>query len=430
MDKTQFLFIFTLVMLKAFKYRIYPTEEQTLLIEQHFGSCRLVYNLALEAKKMAYSGAKYNLSRMDLQKQLIDLKKECDWLWNINSQSLQSQLLNLDVAFKKFFKQGSGFPKFKSKHGRQSFQCPQNVSVEDKILWLPKFKSGVPIILHRPFKGAIKTVTISRNSTGKYFASILVETGEKLPAKPIPIKDRAIGIDVGLKDFVAVGNINLTRSFKIDNPKYLRNETKLLARRQRQLSRKIKGSKNRDKAKLRVARLHERILNKRKDFTNKISYRLVNDNQVNTICIEDLNVKGMMKNHKLARAIGDVAWGELFRQLKYKSDWVGKNLLVADRFSATSKDCHKCGYKNNSLALSDRVWDCPICGTHHDRDENAVPNIITSAFLKYNKNRDGLPELTLGESLPLLPAKNRKRKARTKSQEKFRDNSVLPLVSS
>ena len=420
-------------MLKAFKYRIYPESEQIVLLEKHFGCTRSVYNLGLSARQLAYSGNKVSVSYSKLNEQLNDLKEGFPFFKEVNSQSLQSSLRNLDTAFEKFFKYGAGFPKFKSKRGKQSFQCPQHVSVEDKMLWLPKFKSGVPIVLHRPFKGKIKTVTISKTPTEKYFASILVENEEeKLPIKPIPEKEYAIGIDVGLKSFATIGNIDLTRSFKIENPKYLVRSEKILARRQKQFSKKIKGSNNREKSRLTLSRLHEKIFNQRKDFTNKISFRLVNDSQVNTICIEDLNVRGMMSNHKLARAIGDVGWNELFSQLKYKSDWNGKNLLLAERFSATSKDCHKCGHKNNSLTLAIREWDCPICRTHHDRDENSVPNIITSAFVRYdkNKNRDGLPESTLGESLPLSSRKTPKRKARTKNQEKFRDDSVIQFSAS
>ena len=417
-------------MLKAFKYRIYPDAEQSVLLEKHFGCTRSVYNLGLSARQLAYSGNKVSLSYGKLNLQLNDLKEGFPFFKEVNSQSLQSSLRNLDTAFEKFFKCGAGFPKFKSKHGRQSFHCPQNVSVEDEMIWLPKFKSGVPIVLHRAFKGEIKTVTISRTPTNKYFASILVENKDKkLPVKLVPTKERAIGIDVGLKSFATVGNIDSMRSLKIDNPKYLRRSAELLERRQRQLSKKVKGSKNREKARLKLARKYEKIEKQNKDFLHKLSYRLTHDNQVDVICIEDLNVKGMMANHKLARAIGEVSWSEFFRQLKYKSDWNGKTVLEAERFSATSKNCHACGYKNNSLTLSDREWNCPICEAHHDRDENAVPNIISSAFLKYNKNRDGLPELTLGESLPLSSRKTLRRKARTKNQEKFRDNSVLPLVA-
>lgn len=428
--KIKFNFV---LMLKAFKYRIYPDDEQIVLLEKHFGCIRSVYNWGLSARQLAYSGNKISVSYGKLNEQLGDLKEGFPYFKEVNSQSLQSSLRNLDVAFQKFFSKQSGFPKFKSKRGRQSFSCPQNVTVDfnKSELDLPKFKSNIPIVLHRKFKGEVKTVTISKNPTGKYFASILVDNKDcKLPAKPTPLKERAIGIDVGLKSFATVGNIDLTNTFKIENPKYLRRETESLARRQRQLSHKIKGSKNREKARLKLARKYEKIENRNKDFLHKLSYRLTHDNQVDVICIEDLNVKGMMANHKLARAIGEVGWSEFFRQLGYKSDWTGKHILEAGRFSTTSKDCHVCGHKNNLLTLSDRVWDCPNCGTHHDRDENAVPNIITSAFDKYYKNRDGLPESTLGESFPLSLPKTRKRKARTKNQEKFRDNSVLSFSAS
>lgn len=407
--------------MRSYKYRISPDKDQIHLIEQHFNCCRFIYNLALETKIVAYSGTKYNIPKRDLQKQLVSLKDECKWLRDINSQSLQSQILNLDTAYINFFKGYSGFPKFKSKRGRQSFQCPQSVIIdfEKSLLHLPKFKSDIPIKLHRTFKGTIKTVTISKNLTGRYFASILVDTGIIIPKKTIPTKEGAIGIDVGINSFATVCNIDLTRSLKINNPKYLSVNKDMLSLRHRQFSKKKINSKNKEKARYRLARLNEKISNQRNDFINKVSYRLVNDNQVNTICIEDLNVAGMMFNHTLARSISDTAWGEFFRQLKYKCDWSGKNILKAERFSATSKTCHVCGYRNNFLTLSNRKWDCPICKTHHDRDENAVPNIISSAFLKYNKNRDGLPELTLGESLPLSSLITTKRKARSKNQEKF-----------
>ena len=416
-------------LLRAYKYRIYPADEQKVLMEKHFGCARLIFNTGLLHRKYAWQGG-VSVGYFQSANELKALKNDFPFLKEVNSQSLQSALKNLDIAFLGMFKNRTGYPKFKSRVGKQSFSCPQNVSVEGKTLWLPKFTEGIPIELHRPFKGTIKTVTISRTPTNKYFASILVDTGIAVPDKKSVTEASAIGIDVGLKSFATIGNIDLTHAFKIDNPKYSRQEAELLARRKRQLSKKVKGSNNREKARLTLARKYEKIEKQNKDFLHKLSYRLTHDNQVDVICIEDLNVKGMMANHKLARAIGEVSWSEFFRQLKYKSDWNGKTVLEAGRFSATSKDCHVCGCKNNSLTLSNREWDCPICGTHHDRDENSVPNIISSAFLKYNKNRDGLPESTLGESLPLSLPKTRKRKARTENQEKFRDNSLLSLVPS
>ncbi len=415
-------------MLRAYKYRIYPSEQQIILIEKHFGCSRLIFNTGLQYRKYAWESG-VSVGYFESNKELTSLKKEYPFLKEVNSQSLQSSLRNLDTAFVNMFKGRGGYPKFKSKFDKQSFSCPQNAFVEGKLLWLPKFNEGIEIVLHRKFRGEIKTVNISRTPTNKYFASILVETGIQLPNKPEPTRERSNGIDVGLDSFATVGNIDLTRKSKIENPKYLRKQTELLKMRQRQLAKKKKGSRNREKARLKLARKHEKIKNKNNDFLNKTSFGLVNDNQVDTNCIEDLNVKGMMKNHKLARAIGEVSWSEFFRQLKYKSDWVGKSVLEAERFSATSKDCHCCGYKNKAMPLSVREWDCPTCGTHHDRDENSVPNIIASAFEKhYKQNRDGLPESTLGESSPLSLPKTRKRKARTLNQEKYL-NPVLSLAS-
>lgn len=412
-------------MLRAYKYRIYPNEEQCVLIEKHFGCVRLLYNLGLTYRERAWEN-RVSVGYNECSAELTELKKEYPFLKEVNSQSLQSSLKNLDASYKGFFKKQSRYPSFKSKIGKQSFSCPQHTTVDfkDKLLYLPKFKSGIPIVIHRAFKGDSKTIAISKTPTGKYFASVLVETGVELPAKKTPAIKRAIGIDVGLKDFATIGDVNLSKVIKIDNPKYLRLDTEVLKRRRRQLARKVKGSNNREKARLKLARKHEKIANKNKDFLHKISYSLTSDNQVGVICIEDLNVKGMMANHKLARAIGEVSWSEFFRQLKYKSDWNGKLVLEAGRFSATSKDCHVCGCKNNSLLLLDREWACSDCGAIHDRDGNAVVNIISSAFEKY-KNRDGLPELTLGESSPLSSRKKTKGKERTVSQEKFRSKSVL-----
>ena len=395
-------------MLKGFKYRIYPTEEQSVLIDKHIGCTRLVYNLGLEAKKLAYLGAKTNLSYFDLNTQLNELKKEYGWMKEVNAQSMQASLHNLDESFTKFFRKQNDFPQFKKKSGRQSFSCPQHTSIDwvENKLYAIKFKEGIAIELHKPFKGKIKNTTISKTASGKYFASVLVESNEVIPAKPVPTKERAIGIDVGLISMAVIADRNLENISTIENPKWMQNIQHLIKRRQKQLSRKLKGSKNREKAKLKLARLHERIARQRLDFTHKLTYKLTHDSQVDTICIEDLNIKGMVKNHKLAGAISAVAWGEMFRQLEYKSDWNGKNILQAHRFSATSKTCGCCKNINNNLTLKDRTWICPTCNSVNDRDENAIPNIIDSAFDEYIKtNRDGLPELTPAETQPLSKRK-------------------------
>jgi len=283
------------LMYKAYKYRIYPNNSQKELIHKHCGSVRYLYNLALETKTTAYLGNKVNLSRYDLQKQLVGLKKDLPWLKETNSQSLQSALINLDDAYKKFFK-GYGFPKFKSKHSKQSFHVPQNVKIEDGKLIIPKFKEGIRLIQHRDIKGGIKSATVSVTPTGKYFVSILCDTGNECLPKPKVTEDALIGIDLGIKDFAVTSEGEV-----VENPKFLRNNLQRLKVLQRKASKKQKGSQNRKKAYKRVSLLHEKIKNQRQDFLHKVSTRLVSENQ--TICLEDLGVQNMVKNHKLAQAI-------------------------------------------------------------------------------------------------------------------------------
>jgi len=374
-------------MYKAFKYRIYPSNPQKVLIAKHIGSSRFVYNLALETKNAAYLGSKYNFSPFDLIKQLPELKKECEWLKEVNSQSLQQSIQNMDIAFKKFFK-GAGFPKFKSKHrGKQSFSIPQNVIVENNLLIIPKFKEGINIVLHREIKGTIKSATISVTPTGKYFVSVLVDTNTEMPIKA-PIKENTtIGIDLGIKDFAITSDGEV-----FENPKNLRKAQSKLKYVQRKYS-KNKGKRT----KQRLALLHEKVANKRKDFLHKLSTKLIRENQ--TICLEDLAVSNMVKNHNLAQAISDVSWSTFVTMLEYKADWYGKNILRIGRFAPSSKTCNCCGYINKELTLKDREWTCPKCGVVLDRDVNASINIKSFA-LKNNlseehtlKNHDELPTL-------------------------------------
>jgi putative transposase len=374
-------------MLKGFKYRIYPTNSQKELIAKHIGSSRFVYNLALETKNVAYLGSKHNFSPFDLIKQLPELKKECEWLKEVNSQSLQQSIQNMDIAFKKFFK-GAGFPKFKSKHrGKQSFSIPQNVIVENNLLIIPKFKEGINIVLHREIKGTIKSATISVAPTGKYFVSVLVDTNTEMPIKA-PIKENTtIGIDLGIKDFAITSDGEV-----FENPKNLRKAQSKLKYVQRKYS-KNKGKRT----KQRLALLHEKVANKRKDFLHKLSTKLIRENQ--TICLEDLAVSNMVKNHNLAQAISDVSWSTFVTMLEYKADWYGKNILRIGRFAPSSKTCNCCGYINKELTLKDREWTCPKCNSVLDRDVNASINIKSFA-LKNNlseehtlKNHDELPTL-------------------------------------
>ncbi len=357
-------------MYKAFKYRIFPTESQKELIAKHIGHSRYVYNLALETKNAAYISAKHNYSAFDLIKQLPELKKECPWLKEVNSQSLQQAIQNMDIAFKNFFK-GADFPKFKSKHkGKQSFSIPQNVIVKNDLLIIPKFKEGIKMSLHRPTKGTIKSATISITPTGKYFVSILCDTNIEMPIKVPITESTTIGIDLGIKDFAITSEGEV-----FENPKYLRKAQSKLKYVQRKYS-KYKGKRT----KQRLALLHEKVVNKRKDFLHKLSSKLISENQ--TIALETLAVKNMVKNHNLAQAISDVSWSTFVSMLEYKADWYGKNILRIGQFAPSSKTC-SCGVINKDLKLSDREWTCKSCGTTHDRDILAACNIKSFALKNY-----------------------------------------------
>lgn len=375
-------------MLRSYKYRLYPDEEQTELLNKHFGCCRFIYNLALECKQMAYSGSKLNISCFDLMKQLTDLKKECVWLKEVNSQSLQQSIANLDIAFTKFFRGQSDFPKFKKKTtAKQSFNVPQNVIIENNKLVIPKFKKGIDIVLHRKIKGTIRQATISKTSTGKYFASILCDTCEAVKAKA-PIKDKTtIGIDLGIKSFLVTSNGD-----EFDNPKYLRKAQSRLKFTQSKYS-KYKGKRT----KHRLAVLHEKVANQRKDFLNKTSTKLIRENQ--SVAIEDLQIINMVKNHCLAQSISDAGWGMFVTMLEYKAEWYGKNILRIGKFEPSSKTCSCCGSINKELSLQDREWTCKICGTLLNRDKNAAINIKNFALKNHlsverrPKTRNELPAL-------------------------------------
>jgi len=371
-------------MYKARKYRIYPTNSQKELIHKHCGSVRFLYNLALETKTTAYLGNRVNLSRYDLQKQVVDLKKELPWLKETNSQSLQSALINLDEAYKKFFK-GAGFPKFKKKTNGGSFAVPQNVIVENDLLIIPKFKEGIKIVLHRTINGTIKSATISVTPTGKYFVSILCDTKEEIPTKAPIEENTTIGVDLGIKDFLTTSDGEV-----VDNPKYLKNNIDRLKVLQRSASKKKKGSSNRRKANKRVALLHEKITNQRQDFLHKVSTKLIRENQ--TIALETLGISNMIKNHNLAQAISDVSWSEFNRMIEYKAEWYGVNVLRIGRFTPSSKAC-ECGVINKDLKLSDRVWKCKSCGRVNERDYLAARNIKKFALYKESS----------GQELPVEP---------------------------
>ena len=361
-------------MLRAYKYRIYPTEEQKVLFAKTFGCCRFVYNWALNLKIEAYKLEKKSVAYKEVQNRMVnELKKENQWLTEVNSQALLNSIRNLDTAYKNFFRDthAVGFPRFKSRKNRQSFQCPQHCSVDfgKGTVSIPKAKD-IPAVLHRRFKGTVKTVTVSMTPSVKYFASVLVDTAiQELPVSPIQ-GDTALGIDLGIKSLAVCSD---GRTF--DNPKNLQHSLDRLALLQKRLSRKQKGSANRNKARIRVARLQEHIANCRKDNLHKITHVLTHDSQVRTLCMENLNVKGMQSNHHLAQAVGDASFGMFLTMLEYKCRWYGVNLVKIDRFAPSSKTCGQCGYVYKGLKLSERSWTCPECGTHHDRDFNAACNI-------------------------------------------------------
>ena len=321
-------------------------------------------------------------------------QKETEWLKEANAQSLQASLEHLDIAFNNFFNKRNDFPKFKSKNNsKQSYTIPSGTELDfdHGRLWLPKFKEAIKIKLSRQITGDIRKSTVSRNASGEYHISIIVETGTEIPVKPnLVSKHDVLGIDVGIKDFCVTSEGEI-----VENPKFLRSTHDRLVLLQRKLSHKQKGSKNRKKAQLKVAKLHQSIVNKRTDFLHKLSTRLVRENQA--IAREDLNVKGMMKNHKLAKAISEVAWNKFDSMLTYKTEWQGKWYLQIGRYEASSKTGNECGHYYGGLILDQRTWKCPECGIIYDRDVNASLNIRDWAFIAWNRNQDAISTQGHGE---------------------------------
>lgn len=370
--------------MRAYRYEIKPDKEQIELLEKHFGSIRFVYNWGLSEKIKSYQETGKTLSCFDLIKMIPKLKEQYQWLDEINSQSLQMSLRNLDNAFTSFFNKNSVFPKFKSKKSSKlSFQCPQNVKIDfgTWLLKLPKLKKSIKVFRDKGDKtfdvSLLKTVTISKTSTNRYFISCLVDQNLGIKEVKKINRETTIGLDLGIKDFCVLSN-----STKISNPKFYDKQITKLGILQKKFSKKVKNSKNREKLKIRIAKLHEQISNQRKDFLNKTSHTIVSDNQVNTICIEDLNISGMVKNRCLSKSISDASWGMFTRIIEYKLEWYGKNLIKIGRFEPSSKLCSNCGYHNSELKLKDRVWICPDCLKEHDRDINASINIKNFGLIK------------------------------------------------
>lgn len=359
---------------KGIKFRIYPNKEQEELLAKSFGCTRYVYNWALDLKTKTYQTEKKSISRFDLDKQLTQLKKEKEWLKEVPSQTLQQSLSDLDKAFTKFFKEKKRYPKFKSKYDKQSVRFPQGFELLERHIAFPKLGKISTKISKDLSLFKINNITVSKTKTGKYFASVCYTEPFELPAKPEPKLENAVGVDLGVKIFATISN-----GEEVENPKHFHQRFSKVRYLNRQLSKKKSGGKNREKARLKLARQYEKVSDLRQDFQHKLSTRLIRENQ--TICLEDLNVEGMIKNRKLSRQIQDAAWGYFNIKLDYKSDWYGANILRIGRFEPSSKLCI-CGYLNKDLKLSDREWLCPKCKARHKRDILASSNIKSFAFLE------------------------------------------------
>lgn len=357
-------------MLKAYKYRIYPNREQQQYLAKVFGCVRFIYNKML-ADKIAH----YEQTGKMLHNTPAQYKQAFPWLKEVDSLALANAQLNLNKAYQHFFRdKNMGFPKFKSKKTNHFSFTTNNqkgtIAIEGGSIKIPKLKTNIKIKYHRPCMGLIKSCTISKTPSGKYFASVLVETLNT----PLPKVEGKIGVDLGLKDFAITSH-----GESIPNPKHLRQSEQRLAKLQKDLSRKVKGSNNYDKARLKVAKLHERIANQRRDFLHKTSTQMINENQV--IVMEDLRVKNMMRHHTLAKAISEVSWGLFRSMLEYKADWYGRTLIIAPKHFPSSQLCSCCGYKHTEVKnLAVRVWTCPKCTTQHDRDVNAARNLLKLAI--------------------------------------------------
>lgn len=367
-----------MTMLKATKVRLYPTTEQQAALSFQFGAARWVYNYALDWRGNAWRERGENVTRRMTLDKLVELKADADtaWLKDADSQVLQQSLMHLDTAFERFFRQQARYPKYKSKRGKQSLSYPQRVKeVDGNSLYLPKV-GNVKAVLHREIAGTIKTVTVSRNLAGKYYASVLCDDGEPMPEAVSDMDvEGIIGVDMGLSQLLIT-----SEGYREGNPRFLKQAEANLRRKQRSLSRKVKGSANRTQARAVVANVHERVKNARNDFQHKLSKRLIDDNQA--VCVETLKVKNMLKNGKLAKHIADASWSELIRKLSYKAVWTGKHLVQVDQWFPSSKTCSVCGAIAEAMPLDMRVWKCKSCGHEHDRDINAARNIRQQGILK------------------------------------------------
>ena len=375
---------------RTYKFRLYPTEAQAELLAKHFGCARFVYNYFLNQRQEQYRLTGKSDNYVAQAKALTTLKKqeETAWLKEVNAQSLQSALRCLETSYTNFFKKRAKFPNFKSKHSKNSFTAPQFAYIAGDRLFIRKFKEGIKCRVHREIKGKIGKVTITKTPSGKYFAS--VHTEEEY-ITPFEKTNKSVGLDLGLKDFLTT-----SEGERFNNKRYTKKYERRLATAQRHLSRKKKGSRGYESQRLKVARLHEKISNTRADYLHKCSISLIR--RYDIICVEDLNVKGLMRNHHLAKSISDASWGTFVSMLSYKAEWNDKKVVKIDRFYPSSQICNVCGSVNKvTKKLSVREWECPSCHTHHDRDVNAAINILRVGLKQYTSA--GTADYTGGEEV-------------------------------
>ena len=374
---------------RTYKFRLYPNKAQTELLAKHFGCSRFVYNYFLNQRKEQYRLTGKSDNYYVQAKTLTILKKqeETAWLKDVNAQTLQFAIRSLEAAYNNFFKKRAKFPNFKSKHSKNSFTVPQSASVAGGRLFIRKFTEGIKCRVHREIKGKIGKIIITKTPSGKYFVSVFTEEEYISSLKKT---GKSVGVDMGLKDLLVTSE---GETFK--NNRYTRRYEHKLAKAQRHLSRKKKGSRGFESQKLKVARLHEKIANSRADYLHKCSISLVR--RYDTICIEDLNVKGMVKNHRIAKSVTDAGWGSFVTMLTYKAEWNGKKIVKVDRFFPSSQTCNVCGHVNKDIKdLSVREWECPECHTHHDRDINAAINVLHFGL---NNTSAGTVDYTGGEEV-------------------------------
>lgn len=374
---------------KTYKFRLYPNKEQEKMLANFFGSVRFVYNHFLGKRKEQYEQTRKSSNYYEQAKELTAMKKTVaySWLKEINSQTLQHALRHLETAYVNFFKGRTRFPRFHSKKHGGSFAIPQHFKVEGNRVFIPKFKGGIRFAKSQDVQGELRNMTVSVTPGGKYYVCIMA----LVEVEDLEKTNLSVGIDLGLKDFVITSNGD-----RYSSNKFIKKYSKKLATMQKHLSRKKKGSGSWNRQRIKVARLQEKIMSCRKDKMHKISIDLIR--RYDVVCCEDLNVKGMVRNHHLAKSVSDASWGTFVTMLEYKAKWYGKTLVKIGRFYPSSKTCHHCGHVKEELSLADRYYTCPNCGELIDRDLNAAKNILDEGLRNISA---GTVDYTDGEGVSL-----------------------------